>query len=140
MPLKFHFKDTSISNLKRKRLRSFIIDIFDKEGTTVKSLDYIFCNDEYLLDINKTFLNHHDYTDIITFNMAEITDPIVGEVYISVDRVTENSLKFNISFIQELHRVMFHGALHLCGYKDGSKQQRILMRAMEDEYLDLYAI
>ncbi len=138
MLLQIHFKDTTISISQRKRLRSFIGDIFHKEGVLVQSMDYIFCTDEYLLSINQSFLNHNNYTDIITFNLAGIDEPVIGEIYISVDRVRDNARKFQATLTQEIHRVIFHGALHLCGYKDKSELQRRLMRTMEDKYLSFY--
>ena len=138
MSVQFYFKDTSINIPQRKRLRSFIIDIFNKEGYPLHSIDYIFCSDQFLLKINRDFLNHDYYTDIITFNLGEGKQPIIGEIYISADRVKENARIFKTSFKKELHRVVFHGVLHLCGYKDKSKDQVSLMRSMEDRYLALY--
>jgi len=138
MLLHFHFKDTSLKISKRKRLRSFIFDIFKREGVLVQSVDYIFCTDEYLLSINQTFLKHDDYTDIVTFNFSGNNEPVIGEIYISVERIKENAKEFKTSLNQEIHRVMFHGVLHLCGYKDKSKVQRLLMRSLEDKYLHLY--
>lgn len=138
MLLQFHFKDTAIYISKRKLLKLFIANIFQKEGVIVQSMEYIFCTDSYLLNINQAFLNHDDYTDIITFNLADSDEPIIGEIYISVDRVRENAKKFETTLTQEIHRVIFHGALHLCGYKDKSNSQRRIMRSMEDKYLGLY--
>jgi len=138
MLLHFHFKDTSLKISKRKRLRSFIFDIFKREGVLVQSVDYIFCTDEYLLSINQTFLKHDYYTDIVTFNFSGNNEPVIGEIYISVERIKENAKEFKTSLNQEIHRVMFHGVLHLCGYKDKSKVQRLLMRSLEDKYLHLY--
>lgn len=138
MSLKFHFKDTTINISQRKRLRSFIANIFQDERIIVQSVEYIFCTDSYLLNINNAFLNHDDYTDIITFNLANISEPIIGEIYISVDRIKENAGIFQTTITRELHRVIFHGALHLCGYKDKSIAQRRIMRSMEDKYLSLY--
>lgn len=101
------------------------------------SLDYIFCSDAYLLKINQQYLRHNDYTDIITFELSA-TSQTEGEIYISVDRVKDNAMKFETTFSHELHRVIFHGALHLCGYKDKKKQEVLLIRKKEDEYLKLY--
>lgn len=126
-------------NLKEKiKLKSFLKDLFAKEGQGLKDLHYIFCSDTYLLEINKEFLQHDTYTDIVTFEMGE--DPAIteGEIYISVDRVGENAEKFKVPVNQELHRVIFHGALHLCGFKDKSKSDNELMRKKEDEYLVKY--
>lgn len=125
--------------LKEKRkLKLFLAELFSIEGQGLKSMHYVFCSDVYLLEINKQFLQHDTYTDIVTFEMGE--DPAVteGEIYISVDRVLDNAEKFKVSISQELHRVIFHGALHLCGFKDKSKKDSALMRSKEDEYLVKY--
>lgn len=125
--------------LKGKRnLKLFLSDLFAAEGQGLRSLHYIFCSDAYLLEINKQFLQHDTYTDIVTFEMGE--DPAIteGEIYISIDRVLENAEKFKVAVTQELHRVIFHGALHLCGFKDKSKKDAALMRSKEDEYLKKY--
>ncbi|MFY0253045.1 rRNA maturation RNase YbeY [Chitinophaga sp. 30R24] len=125
--------------LKEKRkLKLFLADLFLQEGQGLNSLHYIFCSDAYLLEINKQFLQHDTYTDIVTFEMGE--DPMVtdGEIYVSIDRVIENAEKFKVPVKQELHRVIFHGALHLCGFKDKSKKDAALMRSKEDEYLKKY--
>lgn len=101
-------------------------------------LSYIFCSDSYLLVINQQYLEHDDYTDIITFDLSSSPKEIVGEVYISIDRVKENAHELSVSFNTELHRVIFHGALHLCGYKDKSIKDASVMRFKEDKYLKLY--
>jgi probable rRNA maturation factor len=138
MDIAFHFqKKTTLLN--RVVLKQFIYSIFNKEKTPAESLDVIFCDDEYLLDINRSFLNHDYYTDIITFNLAMDKDaPVQAELYISVDRVRENALAHSASLQHELHRVIFHGVLHLCGYKDKSKKDILMMREMENRYLNLY--
>ncbi|TWF44702.1 rRNA maturation RNase YbeY [Chitinophaga polysaccharea] len=122
----------------KRKLKSFLVDLFAAEGQGLKSLHFVFCSDAYLLEINKQFLQHDTYTDIVTFEMGE--DPAVteGEIYISIERVLENAEKFKVSIAQEQHRVIFHGALHLCGFKDKSKKDAALMRSKEDEYLEKY--
>jgi rRNA maturation RNase YbeY len=126
-------------NLKnRTRLKTFIKDLFAREGQGLRNLQYVFCTDEYLLQINQEFLQHDTLTDIVTFELGEDPDITEGEIYISVDRVKENSAKFNVTEEHELHRVIFHGALHLCGYKDKTKDQSALMREKENECLELY--
>lgn len=136
--VQFHFL-APISLVNRTALKRFIISLFKKEGKLVDSLSYIFCSDHYLLDINKQYLHHDFYTDIITFDLsADNKGPITGEVYISIDRVRDNAQNFNASFKQEIHRVIFHGALHLCGYKDKTAKEEILMRKKEDVYLASY--
>ncbi|PSL35531.1 rRNA maturation RNase YbeY [Chitinophaga ginsengisoli] len=126
-------------NLKNKtRLKTFIKDLFVREGQGLKNLQYVFCSDEYLLEINQEFLKHDTLTDIVTFELGDEPDITEGEIYISIDRVKDNALKFKVSEEHELHRVIFHGALHLCGFKDKSKEQSALMREKENEYLKLY--
>jgi probable rRNA maturation factor len=122
----------------RTRLKRFLASLFKKEGKQLDELQYIFCSDDYLLDINRQYLNHDYYTDIITFDLSEMGQSINAEIYISVDRVRENAREFGSSLRQELHRVIFHGALHLCGYKDKTSAQEKEMRKMEEKYLTLW--
>ncbi len=136
--IKFHFpaKDTYLED--RMRLKKFILALFDKEGRRLQTLNYIFCSDKYLLSINQSFLSHNYYTDIITFELSETIDVVVGEIYISIDRVRVNSKLFSTTIKEELHRVIIHGALHLCGYKDKTKAERLKMREKENFYLVKY--
>lgn len=128
-----------IPTLQNKlQLKKFIKKLFKYEKTALKSLSFIFCSDDYLLQVNKSFLKHNYYTDVITFNFNEPKNPVEGEVYISVDRIKENAKDLNTSFKKELHRVIFHAALHLCGYNDKKNREVILMRKKEDEYLEKY--
>jgi probable rRNA maturation factor len=136
-PVYFHFLEPA-SLKDRKTLKAFLQSLFKKERVGLESLTYIFCSDQYLLEINKQYLNHDYYTDIITFNLADNPKLVIGEIYISLDRVKDNAQNFNTSFKQELHRVIFHGALHLCGYKDKTAKEEKLMREKEDQYLKLY--
>jgi len=128
----------AISLRDRTRLKAFLRLLFQKEKIKLIELQYIFCSDDRLLEINKQFLNHDYYTDIITFNLSGANQPINAEIYISVDRVRDNALKFSSSLQKELHRVIFHGALHLCGYKDKTSKDKLEMRKMEEKYLNLY--
>ena len=116
-----------------ERIVVWLTDAIEEEGYELGRIDYIFCSDEFLLDINRTHLHHEDYTDIITFPLEE--NPIVGEIYISIKRVKENALEFNTAFEDELHRVMIHGVLHLCGYDDHEEDDIQEIRAKEEEYL-----
>ena len=131
-----HHKDFRLDN--RKSLKQFLLTIFRKEATSFSSLNYIFCPDPFLLEINKDFLNHDFYTDIVTFNLAERNYPVQGEIYISIDRVKDNAKLLNEPYYKELHRVIFHGALHLCGFKDHSTGEKIEMRKKEDACLKSY--
>ncbi len=134
----FHFLEGGFTLAERSSLKTFIGTIFKRERKKLADLNYIFCSDDYLLNINKQYLKHDFYTDIITFGLSEPGEPISGEIYISIDRVRDNSIQFKTSLKKELHRVIFHGALHLCGYRDKNKEEELLMRKMEDKYLNLY--
>ena len=138
MLVQFYIADTKITLKERTKLKGFIISIFLKEGKKINYINYILCSDEYLLSINREFLKHDYYTDIITFNLSGIQDPINGEVYISIDRIRENAKNLQVSIKSEFHRVIFHGALHLCGYKDKKRADKQLMRKQEDKYLNSY--
>ena len=138
MGIAFHQQNTHSKLSNRKTLKLFIQKLFKQEKMNLEQLDYIFCTDEFLLQMNQQYLKHNYFTDIITFNLSENTNTIVGEVYISIDRVKENAIQFNTSYVQELHRVLFHGALHLCGYRDKSKKDQALMRQKENFYLHQY--
>lgn len=136
-PVEFHFLE-SVTLKNRLALKVFLRKLFKQEGMPMDSLRYIFCSDDYLLDINRQYLQHDYYTDIITFNLAEPRQAVVGEIYISIDRVKDNAHQFNATLTDELHRVIFHGALHLCGYKDKTKKEETLMRAKESSCLAAY--
>ncbi len=129
-------KTTSLSN--KVALKSFIEKRVKKEGLSIESLNYVFCSDTYLLAINKQFLQHDYYTDIISFDLSETPGQLNAEVYISIDRVKENAKSLSISYQEELLRVIFHGALHFCGYKDKKPADVKLMRSMEDKWLRTY--
>ena len=138
MPVVFHsLVPVTIKN--RRPLKLFINRLFKEEGKVLHSLNIIFCSDEYLLAINKLHLQHNFYTDIITFDLSEKDSQfIIGELYISIDRVRENATSLSVNFSIELLRVIFHGALHLCGFKDKTKTHIKKMRDKEEEYLRLY--
>jgi probable rRNA maturation factor len=122
----------------RTRLKKFIGQQVRKEGEKLAALNYVFCSDEYLLAINQEHLQHDFYTDIITFDLSEKGQPINAEIYISVERVRDNAADYDSSFRKELHRVIFHGILHLCGYKDKTPKDAQVMRQMEDKWLMSY--
>ena len=122
----------------RNRLKQFILELFKTEGIQVEGVNYIFCSDKYLLKINQDFLQHNTYTDIITFQYSAESEAVESDIYISVERVRENAQAFRVSFKRELYRVIFHGALHLCGYKDKSARDGKVMREKEDYYVGLY--
>jgi rRNA maturation RNase YbeY len=132
----FFQKKTSLQN--RSNLKTFLKYITKNENTNIKDLNFVFCSDDYLLDINRQYLKHDYNTDIITFELSNDKEEIIAELYISVDSVFKNSIEYQSTKKNEIHRVIFHGVLHLCGYKDKSKADIILMRSKEDEYLKLY--
>ena len=162
MPITFHTADIKFSLRNRIALRKFITEQVTKSSSYQSiNLSFIFCSDEYLLNINRQFLNHDYYTDIITFPLSESKEHIEAEIYISRDRVRENELKFKAkqpsnslkggplrkptlfrgpegSVDEELHRVMFHGVLHLLGYKDKTKANKLEMRKMEDVWINRF--
>lgn len=132
------FFEAPITLRHRTALKHFIESIFRKEKTKLAGLNYIFVSDRRLLEINRQFLDHDFYTDIITFGLTAAPAPVVAEIYISVDRVRENAKTLGQSINRELHRVIFHGVLHLCGYKDKTAREEREMRGREDHYLKLY--
>jgi probable rRNA maturation factor len=133
----FHF-EAQIPLRDRNRLKKFIANLLVKETKQLTCVNYIFCHDKALLQINRQYLGHNFYTDIITFDLSPSSKEILADVYISVDRVKENAGILKVSVKEELHRVMFHGLLHLCGYNDKTAKQRKLMREKERSYLELY--
>jgi len=138
MSIKFYQADRAVFLPQKRKLKKFLSSMFVAEGVPLSLLTYIFCSDEYLLGVNQKFLNHNYYTDIITFCLNNVYEPINGEIYISVDRVKENALTLQQGLQLELHRVIFHGALHLCGFNDKSLKQKQLMTEKENEYLRKY--
>jgi len=136
--VQFFFHEIRPGLHERKRLKQFIQNMFEKEKKELERLSFIFCTDDFLLNKNRKFLNHDFYTDVITFDLSASAKKIEGEVYISVDRVRENAQETRVTISNELHRVIFHGALHLCGYRDKSKKEIKKMRSLEDKYLKYY--
>jgi len=140
MPSKIHFHSEEI-NFKAPSapsLKKWLLQLAKMENSNIKEINYIFCSDKYLLQINKEYLDHHYFTDIITFDNSETEGNIEGDIFISVDRVKENAESYTVSFELELQRVMAHGLLHLLGYKDKSTKEQSLMRERENFYLELF--
>lgn len=129
------FEDVKNIKLKKSALSRYVKTLINNENKKLGSVSVVFCSDDYLLDMNKKYLDHHYFTDIITFDYVE-GDIISGDLFISVERLKENAEKFGNSFTQELYRVVFHGVLHLVGYNDKTKEEKIKMRAMENFYLN----
>ena len=133
----FFFEKKGATLTNRTQLKEFIGSIFKREKKKIPNLNYIFVSDKRLLEINRQYLLHDFYTDIITFDLSTVHSS-EAEIYISIDRVKDNAQKLGVSFRSEIHRVIFHGALHLCGYKDKTKEQSKKMREKEDAYLNSY--
>ncbi|MGJ7030969.1 rRNA maturation RNase YbeY [Niabella hirudinis] len=120
----------------RKRLKSFLTGLFRDNKQELERLHYVFCSDEEIIRINRQYLEHDYYTDIITFDLREkATDAMNADIFVSVDTVRSNAHGLGERFYKELHRVIFHGALHLCGYNDKNSREQRIMRKMEDQCL-----
>lgn len=133
----FFSEDTTFKPKAVLSLKKWIKNSLIAEGINSAAINYIFCSDPYLLEINQEYLNHDYFTDIITFDNSEDEGLLEGDIYISIDRIRENAQNLNLSFTDELHRVMIHGVLHLCGYSDKGKAEKQIMRLKEDTYLSL---
>ena len=131
----FFSEETNFKPKTLTGLRLWINKTIESENHELKELNFIFCSDKYLLKINQEYLNHDTYTDIITFDNSGVNMEIFGDIYISIDRVKENAKTYKTTFIDELHRVIIHGTLHLLGYTDKSKRDKELMTLKEDAYL-----
>lgn len=117
----------------------WISGVILSENKSEGEINYIFCDDDYLVEINQQYLDHDTLTDIISFDYS-LGNEIHGDIYISIERVRENAEEFNVSFDEELKRVMIHGVLHYCGYKDKSESDELLMRSKEDEKIILFHV
>ena len=134
--LDINYEDVDDLSLNDIDLTNWISKVCVDENYNLGDISLIFCSDEYLLDINRTHLDHDYYTDIITFDYTD-NQVVSGDLFISIDRVRDNASDFNVSFDHELHRVIIHGVLHLCGYKDKSDDEEKLMRTKENNALSL---
>ena len=133
----FEAEDREVpTELNSEETKSWLIQIASSENGSIEELTYYFTSDEKLLEINIEYLNHDTYTDIITFEYGS-KESIVGDIFISTDRVRENAGDFGCSFEQELNRVIAHGLLHLLGYGDKTEEEKSHMRSLEDSYLSL---
>lgn len=134
--LDINYEETSDLFLDVFKMESWFKDVVSRETKTLGDVCLIFCSDDYLLEINQQHLNHDYFTDIVTFDYT-CENEVSGDLFISVDRIRENASDFGVSFDEELHRVCIHGVLHLCGYKDKSEADELLMRQKENEALSL---
>jgi|ERR1051325_8190810 rRNA maturation RNase YbeY len=135
MPIRFFSQDISFKLKKKNSLNTFLLSVIGKEKKSAGEINFIFCSDNFLFTLNKKFLKHTTLTDIITFQYP--SKEVSAEIFISIPRVKENAKKFKVLFEEELHRVMIHGILHLCGYKDKKPADKKEMRKREDFYLKL---
>jgi len=131
----FHSEGIPFVLKQKGEIRKWIKATIENEGHSCGELSFIFCSDEYLLDINIQYLNHDTFTDIITFDNSETEGLIEGDIFISIDRIRDNALQFKTSERDELHRVIIHGILHLLGYKDKGKELKARMTEKENQYL-----
>jgi rRNA maturation RNase YbeY len=134
MGIKYFSEDVSIPKIGRRFTSEWIKGVIISEGKAPGDISFIFCSDEYILEINRKYLQHDYYTDIITFDYVE-NNVVSGDIFISVDRVRDNALEFSTTFENELNRILIHGVLHLLGYKDKTMNEKTLMTDKEDEYL-----
>lgn len=139
MAIQFFTEDISSVSIKKIILKKWISNLIQNENCSLGDLNIIFCSDDYILNINNQYLKHDYYTDIITFDYC-VDKTINGDLFISIDTVKTNSEKFKTSYNQELHRVIFHGVLHLIGYKDKTTKDEKLMREKENQYLEMFEI
>lgn len=138
MAIIYHTEEVSLPAIRKRIVSNWIKTVAEKHSKKVGELAYIFCSDEKILEINKQYLQHDYYTDIITFDYTE-HDRISGDIFISVDTVKSNAEKYNVSYMDELHRVIIHGVLHLCGIDDQDEEQQAEMRSEENKALAMLA-
>lgn len=134
MSIQYCNEDLAVPKFQKRKITRWIKETITSEGKTLGDISFIFCSDTYLLEVNKQYLNHDYFTDIITFDYVE-GNLISGDIFISCDRVKENAAEFKTGFDNELFRIIIHGVLHLLGYKDKSKKDKLLMTEKEDLYL-----
>ncbi|MFV0365018.1 MAG: rRNA maturation RNase YbeY [Mangrovibacterium sp.] len=137
MAILFHIEDVKKFPLERRNIKAWVKKAIEEEKHKLADVNFIFCSDEYLLDVNRQYLEHDYYTDIITFDYVE-DGKVSGDIFISCDRVVENANTFQVGFDVEMRRMLIHGILHLLGYKDKELKEKELMTKKEDYYLAKY--
>ncbi len=140
MAVHFFSEDIDFKLPQKLRRKRWLKQLAAEAGFRIKELNYVFCSDEYLYQMNVDYLNHDTYTDIITFDNSEKAKELEGDIFISVDRVRENAKSVEVEEELELTRVLAHGLLHLMGYKDKAKEEASLMRSKEEEAIELYRL
>lgn len=137
MAVSFHTQDTDYRLPDKRKTARWMLDCVSGEGLTAGDLTVVLCSDGYLLEMNRQFLGHDYFTDVITFDYG-VVNTAAGDVFISVDTVAENALKYGVAPLTEMRRVIIHGVLHLCGYGDKTPPEEKIMRSKEDYYLALF--
>jgi len=137
--ISFQTQEIELVLKEKNKIRQWIVDAIRNEGKKSGDITYVFCSDEYLLGMNQQYLHHDDYTDVITFDYTE-EDRVSGDIFISVERILDNSMQLKTTPEEELHRVMIHGVMHLCGYKDKKPKERANMTKKENQYLELFSL
>lgn len=137
MSIRFSSQIDSFELHDAEKVKKWISEVVLRRGKKVGNISYLFCDDEYMIGVNRQYLDHDTYTDIITFDYV-VADLVSGDIFISVDRVGENAQQFNVSFEEELHRVIIHGVLHLLGQGDKTDNEAAEMRRQEQESLGLW--
>ncbi|MDR0755075.1 MAG: rRNA maturation RNase YbeY [Prevotellaceae bacterium] len=132
--IRFFAENISFKLTNRRQIKYWITNAVENENKNIGDINFIFCSDEYLFDMNKKYLKHNCFTDVITFDFCE-DNKISGDIFISIDSVRANAIKYKQMFAEELYRVMIHGILHLCSYADSTKSEIALMRSKENNYL-----
>ena len=138
MPINFFAEEVSFSLKEKRKRKVWLKKLAEAEKHKITELNYVFCSDEYLLNINVEYLDHDTYTDIITFDNSEDEGIIEGDIFISIERVKENSETLKVEVEKELSRVISHGLFHLLGYKDKTKEEASLMRSKEEFAINLF--
>lgn len=136
----FYASDKNVSLKNKTSVKKLIIFLFKQEKVYLNEICYVFCSDDYLLKLNQQYLKHNTLTDVITFPLSTNNQPVTGEIFLSIDRIKENSKKFKVLYQSELLRVIIHGALHLCGYMDDTYGTKKQMRAKENYYLKKFDV
>lgn len=136
--ISFNIEIDNFKLQEKLKLKKWLNDVAKAESFKIGELNYVFLDDDGLLKINIQYLNHDTLTDIITFDNSETKNKIEGDIFISIERIKENAIKFKVNLETELRRVLVHGLLHLCGYGDKTKADKLIMRSKEDFYINIY--
>jgi probable rRNA maturation factor len=137
--IRFFSEDIPFTLKNKTGCRKWLNAVILEEGKKGRDINYIFCSDEYLLELNKTYLQHNSFTDILTFPYPDDKKTLSGDIFISIERVKDNALIFHQDFENELKRVMVHGLLHLIGYSDHELQEKAVMTERENHYLEQFS-